>query len=159
MEHWEVVNNANIVASDSPEALWYNAVRYFKWNDANPIRNTKTLKDGRVISNINTRPYSIKALCLHCGILEEYLRDVRASKDRDSLYYIVVSKILYLIYVQNLEGGITNEFNPIMISKVLNIDKEDIPTGAIKVIIEGGLPSLSESEDEVIGKMEAQAAF
>jgi len=158
--HWEVVDKGLTVVSNTPESLWKNACAYFKWCDENPITAKRTItsgKDsGKRVDIEESRPYSIKGLCLHCGIFEEYIRDIRSSKDNTSMYYIVVSKILYIIYIQNLENATVGIFNPIFVSKVLNMEKDDTPTGSIKIEIVGGLPELSKSENEILEKLELE---
>src|SRR5688572_18907649 len=103
--HWQVVRRGGIVVSNTPEELWENACAYFEWCDNNPIETSNNIKVGKAagqdLSNKYIRPYTIKGLCLHCGIMEEYLSDIRATKDQESMYFHVVSKILYLIYIQN----------------------------------------------------------
>ena len=158
--HWEVVQGGGIVVSNTPQGLWLNACKYFQWSDEHPIVVRKTLTSGKeagkIITNESIRPYSIKALCLHCGILEEYLRDIRAGKDETSLYYTVVSKILYIIYIQNLEMAMVGEYSPVFASRVLGMEKEDTPSGAITVNVVGGLPELSKSENDILKKLELE---
>lgn len=158
--HWEIVDRGDIVVSSSPEGLWYQAAAYFKWSDENPIVTKATLKSGReagtTVKEEHIRPYSIKALCLHCGITEEWLRDIRASKDKSSLYYIVVSKILYIIYIQNLEMATIGQYSPVFTARVLNMEKDDTPVGGVKVEIVGGLPELSKSENEILSRLESE---
>ncbi|WP_434127569.1 hypothetical protein, partial [Enterococcus faecium] len=76
------------------------------------------------------------------------------------MYYIVVSKILYVIYVQAYEMAQVGVFNPIFTSKVLGMDKDSEPTGAITVnIVRDNLPpqvptpTLAYSENEVLEKL------
>lgn len=159
--HWEVVNAGGIVVSNSPQELWDNACKYFKWSDENPMEVKRTLRSGREAGKIviekHVRPYSIKGLCLHCGILEEYLKDIRMSKDKTSLYFVVVSKILYIIYIQNYEHATVGVFNPIFVAKALNMDKEDnSQQGAIKVEIVHGLPELASSENDILEALERE---
>lgn len=157
-QHWQVVNRGIDGTNNTAEDLWFNACAYFKWCDENPIKTKETLKSGkeagRVVTNEQIRPYSIKGLCLHCGITQEYLKDARGTKDTASEYYIVVSRILYIIYVQNLEHAVVGNYNAIFVSKLLNIDNEDDgSSGAVKVEIVNGIPPLSYSENAVLEKM------
>jgi len=166
-EHWKIVHNNRNVVSNSPEQLWDNAVSYFQWCDDNPIRSKVTLTSGKeagkVVMKQQTRPYSIKALCLHCNLLEEYLRDIRNSRSGDD-YYVVVSKILYIVYTQNLENAMVDNFNPIFTAKVLNMEKEDTGTAQITINhvtnsnVEGGksIPELSFSENQILEKLELE---
>lgn len=160
INHWEIVNSGLIVTNNTPLELWQNAVRYFKHCDENPIVTKTTLRTGKdsgKAANIeHQRPYTVKGLCLHCGILQEYLNDVRNTKDKDSEMYIVVSKILYIIYVQNVEMATVGEYSPVFVSKMLNLDKDDGPAGRLAIEIVSGLPALSNSENEVLEKLELE---
>lgn len=160
MEHWELINRGKILASDTPQELWQQACAYFQWCDTNPIVTKRTATAGKETGKKHevesTRPYSIKGLCLHCGILEEYLRDIRKSKREDSEYYHVVSTILYLIFVQNLEYATIGVFNPIFTAKMLGMEKDETPVGAIRVEVVHGIPELSKSENEVLEKLELE---
>jgi predicted nucleic-acid-binding Zn-ribbon protein len=161
MEHWEMVNkNLTKIVSNTPETLWQNACNYFQWCDTNPISVPKTAMTGREVGkefNVKyKRAYNIKALCLHCGIPEEYIRDIRQSKDKHSLYFHVISKILYIIYSQNLEGAMVDVFNPIFTAKVLNMEKEEVKSNAVTVTVVQGIPELSNSENEILEKLESE---
>lgn len=162
--HWSVLNAGKIVVSDSPQSLWEKAVEYFKWCDANPIIRKITLSAGKNagkrVNEEFQRPYTIKALCIHCGILEEYLRDIRQSKDESSDYYNVVTKILYIIYTQNAELAIVGIYNPIFTAKLLNIEKDEVPTKSARVEIinsKYGERGLANSETEVLEKLESES--
>lgn len=169
-QHWKIVHNNRNVVSNTPEQLWDNAVRYFQWCDDNPISNKITITAGkeagqRVVSE-KTRPYTIKALCIHCNIDEDYIKDIRATKKSDSEYYIVVSKILYIIYTQNLENAMVENFNPGFTAKVLNMEKEETPSGVLTINhvynspLDGKkLPELSDSENAVLEKLDFEMSL
>lgn len=157
--HWELLSKGDVVVSNTPEGLWQQACEYFLWCDDHPIKAKKTLTSGKEagtrVKLEMTRPYTVKGLCIHCGIVEEYLKDLRNSKAKDSLYYIVVSRILYIIYVQNVENATVGLFNPIFTAKMLNIGQDDSQAGSIKVeLISKGIPALSKSENEVLEKID-----
>lgn len=159
-QHWEIVNNGQVVVSDTPEELWDNFCSYFFWCDNNPIEVKRTILSGnkanQQANDQKIRPYTVKGLCIHCGILEEYLISVLETKDERSLYYQVVNKARYIIQVQNMEMAMIGEFNPIFTSKVLNMDKEESPNNAVRVIIEQGLPALAISENEIMEKLDSE---
>lgn len=156
--HWEIVEGGKIVTSDTPQGMWQLAVMYFQWCDENPLILKRTIMSGKdagmKVEEEKPRPYTIKGLCLHCGFLEEHLRDVRATKDQGSDYYLVVTKILYQIHTQNAEYAMIGEFSPVFTAKMLNMESEEVPTGSIKVEVVGGLPTLSSSEIQVIENLE-----
>lgn len=155
-EHWEKMS----ITHHDEKSLWDNALSYFAWCKDNPIELKKKLMSGNQAGTDTTvtkiRPYSLKALCLHCGLTEDFFRDLRNTKDKDSLYYQVATRILYNIWVQNYEMGLIDEYNSIMVMKVLGMDKEEVQVGAIKVEIVPGLPQLSESENEILAKLESE---
>lgn len=158
-EHWDVDLTKMEIIQDNAQDLWRRGLDYLKWNKENPIVLQRMITTGKNAGDLKQirreRPLSIKMLCYHCGINEEYLRDIRNSKNKYSDWYIVVTKLLYLIHSQNLEMAMIGEFNPIFTSKVLNLEKDDIPSGAVRVEIVQGLPALADSEDDIIGKLES----
>ncbi len=167
-ELWRIVHNNRNVTSNTAEQLWENAVRYFQWNDANPRTKKVTLTSGKEagtkVTVENRRPYSVKALCLHCNIDEDYIKDIRSSANKNDEYYVVVTKILYIIYTDNLEGAMLDEYNPIFTAKVLNMEKEaDNGSGNITINhvvaqpLDGKrIPELSDSENAVLEKLELE---
>lgn len=148
-----------IRTSNNPQELWTNAIEYFRWCDRNPIQPKAVVmtgkEAGKKVDLSKIRPYQLRGLLLFCGVTEEYFRDMRkAPKDSDA--YIVVSRILMNIYVQNMELALVGELSPILAAKVLNLDKED--TGPQKVTIEyvGNIPQLAESENEILQNIEIE---
>lgn len=160
MQHWEVIKAGKVKVSETPEEFWENACAYFKWCDDNPLATTRTVnvgkKAGEQMVDNSIRPYSIKGLCLHCGVLEEWLKDIRETKDKESIWYNLISRILYVIYIQNLELATIGVFNPMFVVKVLNMEKEEAPNRPVQINIVQGLPELSESENEVLDKLEIE---
>ena len=159
-EHWQMVNENINVVSNTPLDLWLAACNYFKWCDDNPIKTKRAVgvgkEAGKEVETTKQRPYSIKALCLHCNVTEEYLRDIRRLNNNESEYYNVVSKILYIIYTQNAELAMIGEYNSIFVGKMLNIDSQEAPQANIKVEIVQGLPQLSKSESEILEKLDLE---
>lgn len=159
-QQWEVVDNYRNIVSNTPEELWDNAVSYFKWCKDNPIEIKKTAMTGKDAGKkfIVELPvmYTIKGLCLHCNVLEEYLKDMRAAKETAPDWYIVVSKILYIIHDQNMTYAALDLFNPILVGRLHNIEKDDTPPANITINHVQGLPDLSESENEVLQKLESE---
>lgn len=160
--HWEIVNSGKVVASNSPETLWKQATSYFKWCDEHPIVITRTITSGKrageKLEDEKCRPYSIKALCIHCGILQTYLQDIVSTNDETSEYYRVVQMMLYIIYVQNLEMATIGEYSPVFTSKLLNIDRDDTPQRPVTVTIVDGLPRLAKSENEILEMIKEENA-
>lgn len=162
MQHWEILKAGRVKVSETPQEFFENACNYFKWCDDNPITTKETIsvgkKAGDEVDRKQIRPYTTKGLCIHCGVLEEWLKDMRDLKDPNSLWYNLVTRVLYIIYVQNLELATVGVFNPIFVSKVLNMEKEETPNTPTKVYIVDGLPPLSETENQVLQKLELEMA-
>ena len=160
LNHWELVNSGKIVVSDTAEDLWRRMASYFKWCDEHPLEYRRTVSSGkeagREYTEYKIRPYTIKAMCLHCGIFEEQLRDIRQGLDKTNDYYIVVSKALYIIYGQVAEQAMVGEFSPSFSAKMLGVDKEEVPESSIKIEVVHGLPALSNSENEILEKLESE---
>jgi DNA-packaging protein gp3 len=161
-EHWKVINSGGRQVSNTPQMLWEQAVEYFKWCDDHPVKAKRTLTSGKTQGDKVTvefnRPYSIKGFCLHCSISERYISDIKNTHLPDSEWVMVVEKILMIIYTQNLEGAIVDLYNPIMVSKVLNMDKHDnTDDKPVRIeITSSQSETLANSENEVLKKLDSE---
>lgn len=153
--HWELPQKT----SETIQDLWENAVEYFKWCEANPVRPKRTVlvgkEAGKKLEVEFMRPYSMQALILHCGVTEEYILSLR-NAPKDSEAYLIVSRIIMNVWVQNYELAAVGEISQAMALKMLKLDKQD--EGPQKVIIEHvhGLPALGNSENEILQMIELQ---
>lgn len=158
--HWKKVASGMTVVSKDAPGLWSQACEYFQWCDSNPVKHKVTIKSGKgagaKVEEEMPRPYSIKGLCLHCGITEDYISSVRSGPKTDD-YYIVIDKILYIIYLQLYEYGMTGVYNPIFTAKALNIESHEDTGGAVTVnIVQEGVPQLATSESEILENLEME---
>lgn len=159
-QHWMKVASGSQVINQTPEQLWQNAVDYFRWSDDNPIKAKRTLQSGKEagqkVGVEFNRPYSIKALCLHIGVSEKWIRDISETHAKDSPWYITMERILMVIYTQNLEGAVVDLYNPVIISKILNLDtKQEVENQTVRVeIVNTGITSLPNSENEILEKLD-----
>lgn len=159
-EHWKVVASGGQIASNTPEQLWKQATDYFKWCDENPILAKRTLTSGKTQGDKVTvefvRPYTIKGFCLHANISERYIKDISETHETQGEMYRVMEKILYIIYNQVLEGALVDIYNPIMASKLLNMDKgtEDQTKRTTVTIIDSISNTLQTSEGAVIANLD-----
>jgi hypothetical protein len=160
MEHWEIIANGQIVVDRNAEELFENMCSYFKFCDDNPIESKRTITSGKGVGNRvieeKRRPYSVKGMCLHCGISESYLNDILQSRSKEDMYYIAVERAMYIIHTQLMENALIGEFSPILTSKILKLDSQENEVGAIKVEIVQGTPELANSENEVLEKIELE---
>lgn len=154
MEHWEIVANGQIVVDTTAEELWENMCAYFRHCDENPVQVERTITSGKDVGKrvkVNfKRPYTLEAMCLHCGISRRYLQEISQSKMVEDEYYIVVERCMYVIRVQNLEYAMVGEFNPIITSKLLNIESSDDSPQPIRIEVVQGSPKLANSENEIL---------
>jgi len=160
-QQWEIVGFGKRNSSPTVEQLVTDAKAYFKWCDENPIKSKQTLKSGKTqgskIDIEYKRPYSIKGLCLHCGISERYINDIRETYQPDSEYYLAMEQILMVIYTNNLEGAIVDLYNPIMVSKVLNMEApQENNNNRIVVEVINSNDKLENSESEVLKKLSSE---
>jgi len=153
---WKIVSSGNIKVYEDAKELWEKAEAYFEWCDTKPIMSKRTLQSGKEagkkVEIEHTRPYSIKGFCLFTGVNEAWLKDISVSNGKDSDWYMVVEKIMYVIYNQNMEGAMVDLFNPIMVGKVLGLDKPEDNTGKVTrvEIVDSVSNKLSNSESEVL---------
>lgn len=159
-EHWRVIAAGGVVISASPEGLWEQAVKYFQWCEDNPIKTKKTMQSGKTqgqkVEVEYNRPFTVDGFCLHAGITKRWLTDVKSLYGVDSQWFLIVEKIMSVIYTQNLEGAIVDLFNPIVISKILNLDKpqeDDARTVRVE-IVDKGQGGLYSSEADVISNLD-----
>lgn len=161
-ELWKVVNAGGQIITNTPKGLWDSAVEYFKWCDSNPLKSKRTLTSGKTqgekVEIEAVRPYTIKGFCLHAGISERYLNDIGQTHSKDSEFYMVVEKILGLIYNQNLEGAVVDFYNPIMVSKLLKLDGDKEPENrTIKIeMVSSQSSKLSNSESEILQNLDLE---
>lgn len=161
--HWQLINDGDVVVSNTPEELWENACKYFAWCDEHQITQKRTATTGKRTGEKYkvgyVRPYTLKGLCLHCGILEEYFNDILSSKEKNSMYSIVANRIDYVIKTQLTENAIVGIFNPVFVSRMLSLDSPQDTFTPITVNIVGGTPELSTSESEIENKVKTEKCF
>ena len=156
--HWEQVDLGNITVPTTAQDVWNKMKEYFKWCDLNPILVPRTALTGKEVGKkfdeAKIRPYNVKALCVRCGLTEEWMNDCLSGPPTEMQH--VVKTGLMLIYVQMFEMGMIGEFSPIFTAKALNMDKEDKGPSKITIEYVGELPPLSNSENEVLEKLKVE---
>lgn len=159
-EHWKVISAGGRVISVTPEDLWQQAVDYFQWCDDNPITTKKTMLTGKTqgqkVEVDYKRPYTIDGFCLHASITKRWLEDLKGMYGIESIWYKVAEKIMSIIYTQNLEGAIVDLFNPLVISKILNLDKPRDDEGkTVKVeIVDTRKTELYTNENDILRNLD-----
>jgi hypothetical protein len=104
------------------------------------------------------RPYTIKGFCLHANISERYIKDISETHEKQSEMYVIMEKILYIIYNEVLEGGLVDIYNPVMVTKLLKMDGEqgDDTKRTIVTIVDSISTKMHNSESSVIANLDFQ---
>lgn len=153
---WEIIKDGGVVVSNTPEDLWENACRYFKWCDDNPVESIGYVQSGNKAGSdyeiTNSRPYSLVGLFLFCGINSRYFNDLLAM-DEDNLYHAVAERIAYIIYEQNFSAAAVGNLSASFMNKALEYLKpqEQLKPVTIEIISCEEKLELSEyAESEVV---------
>jgi hypothetical protein len=161
-EHWKKVAMGGSVIVNTPEQLWKQAEGYFKWVDENPISINRTMANGKrageTVLVYFKRPYTVKGFCLHANISERYIKDISETHEKQSEMYLVMEKILYIIYNEVLEGGLVDIYNPVMVTKLLKMDGEqgDDTKRTTVTIVDSISTKMHNSESSVIANLDFQ---
>ena len=154
----DVIKKGKLKTPETPEEIWDDAVYYFQWADDNPIVKlqpiTSGVRAGEQVENVYPRPYSLKAFCLWSGISELMIRMWRDMKDEKNGYFVVVNKILSVIYLQNSEMTLIGVYNPSFIRDAINQTQERDTVCRIEIV--DGLPKLGTSEIEILKSIEIE---
>jgi len=153
-EHWKKIANCDIIAFDDPKELFAAAIEYFRWCDNYPIQTSKAIINGKeagsTVTTKKTRPYTLDGLCVHLGCSKEYLIDVSESCSKESLWAIVVNRIMSVIRVQNIEMSIIGEFNPNVAMSVVREIESTSRTKPVRIEVVQGLPQLATNENDLL---------
>lgn len=162
MEHWEILSSGLIKTPETAEQLWKAAVGYFRWCKDNPLQSDSMIRTGKdagdVITVTKKRPFTVSGLCIHCGITEQYLKDICSIPEAGNGWYIVGERISMIIKTQILENALQNEFSAVISSKILALDnKEDnMSNKPIKVEVVNSDMIGYGSEDEAVAAIERE---
>lgn len=160
-EHWEHLYEGKISSFTTGKQLYEQGMKYFQWCKDNPIEIEKKAMTGKEIGKVviirKVRPYTLIHLCLHLGISGEYLKDMCKLPDKSNEFYVAATALVNLVRGQNIEMAMVDEFNPIFASKMLGLEKDETPSGAITVRIEQSTgPALATSETLLLEKIKEE---
>jgi len=115
----------------SPDILWEAACEYFKWCDANPLKEQKVFHTAGKITKTDAnkmRAYTLKGLCIFLHVSSSYFRTFKSVlKEEDKDYLTVIHAIEEIIYTQKFAGAAADMLNPNIIARDLGlIDKQDV---------------------------------
>lgn len=161
-EHWEHIYENKVSTFTTGKQLYEQGMEYFQWCKDNPIEIEKKAMSGKEIGKAvtirKTRPYTVIHLCLHLGIVPEYLKDMCRLSNKNNEFYHAAISLVNIIRGQNIEMAMVDEFNPIFTANILGLQKEEAPSGGIKVEIVA-LPAsltLSNSENSLLEKIKEE---
>lgn len=151
-EHWEHLYEGKISTFLTGKQLYEQGMKYFQWCKDNPIEIEKKAMTGKEIGKSvvvrKVRPYTILHLCLHLGIDQQYLKDMCKLQDKSNEFYVSATALVNIVRGQNIEMAMVDEYNPIFTAKMLGLEKEETPSGAITVRIEQSTSNLSLTNSE-----------
>ena len=115
---------------EDPNDLLSAACEYFDFVDQNPWTKYEAIKSGEMAGQLiqipTQRPYTLQGLCLFLGVNVAYIHDLEKSlegKDDEmsKQYSQILTRIRETIYNQKFEGASVGAFNPMIMSRDLNL--------------------------------------
>lgn len=149
VNHWVIKPSAlGLTAED----LWKKACEHWEWQENHPVYKPEVIRNTGEIKQIPIpRPFTVAALCLHCGITYQYLKDISKNPDGGD-FYLVAQRILQVIYTQKLENAIAGVYNAPIVARELRIGEGDA-TGKLPAVIKiytvegSSMPLLTNEQD------------
>lgn len=124
-KYWEFRNKHGRNHKYTPEALWNEALEYFKWVEKNPLlEDSVNFYQGKPIHEPKTkmRAMTIIGFCLYADITEQTFINYRNEKD----FFEVITRIENCIYEQKFTGAAAELLNPNIIARDLGlVDKSE----------------------------------
>lgn len=106
---------------EDPGALWKACIRYFEWNEENPIHGRRAI----VVSNTlvytkekHPRAMSVQAMCIFLGITSKSWYEWRNTRT-DLLP--VMRQAEEVIRTQKFERGMIGQFNAMLVARDLGL--------------------------------------
>ncbi len=153
--HWQRLADGDVVAPETPEDFWRSAVSYFSWCDNNPLGTRESSYGSHgglksVFKREFARPYTLTGLCIHCGVSEKWINEIRVNMNPESLWYQVIEKVIYVIYTQNVEYSIVGMFNKDLSSKQIESLKPQQDDAPIRIeVVSSKSMKIASNESEV----------
>lgn len=124
-KYWEFRGKHGRGFKYTPDQLWDEAMKYFKWVENNPLLEEKLFAyQGIVVKDTvnKMRAMTITAFCLFADISLQTLENYRDNKD----FIEVTTRIDNIIKSQKFEGAAADLLNPNIIARDLGMaDKHD----------------------------------
>lgn len=131
-----------------PELLWAACVRYFRWNEANPLETVKLMVVDNQIRRPKVRhprPMTIQAMCAYIGTSRRAWQNWRSREDLQE----VIDRVEAIIFAQKFEHAAIGQFNAALIARELGLaDKQELsgPDGGPVELINSGMSPAEAAE-------------
>jgi hypothetical protein len=119
-KYWEFRNKHGRDYKYTPDALWDEAIEYFKWIDDNPIKANQNLGTRNVNEVKFKRPYTLIGFCLFADISTDTFYSYKKNKD----FIAITHKIENIIYNQKFEGATIGIFKEQIIIRELGLKEQ-----------------------------------
>ena len=144
----------------TPDELWIEAVKYFKWmkkrvwNKKDPIKSGDMA--GKLIDVPTEIPFSLQSFCLFADISTDTFRNYENTKD----FIEVTTRIRSIVEAQQFEGATVGAFNPNIIARTLGLtDKTDITTNGKDLNKEINLSNYTDAELRQIAELQRKGGI
>lgn len=136
---------------ETPELLWTAACEYFKWCDANPLKEEKVFHAQGIITKTKIskmRAYTIGAFLLYIRASENYLQEFKHAQGekegQEAIDFLgVIREIEQTIYNQKFTGASADLLNANIIARDLGLSDRQELTGKDG---ESLIPTLTDEE-------------
>ena len=139
---------------NSPEELWGECLRYFKWVEENPLLEEKLFHTSGVITKdtaTKVRPMTQAGLCVFIGITRETWTQWRRNPD----FADICLKVDEIMYEQKFSGACADLMNHAIIARDLGLaDKKEFsgpnggPIQGIEIVMVTGDLTNDSSDSE-----------
>lgn len=132
-KYWEFRDKHGRDYKYNPDALWKEALNYFKWVEENPLWEAVTIQRGIKIKDEKgnetieyfakapkMRAMTLTAFCLFADITIHTFENYEKIKD----FLPVTTRIKEIIYTQKFEGAAATLLNPNIIARDLGLSEK-----------------------------------
>lgn len=125
-KYWEFREKHGRDYKYTPEGLAEEAIQYFEWIEANPLKEEKGFAFQGVVKKESfdkMRAMTITGFCLFADICHVTWANYKANKD----FVTVITRIEDIVYSQKFEGAAADLLNPNIIARDLGlVDKKEV---------------------------------
>lgn len=123
--YWQFAEKHGRDFKYTPEALWKEAVEYFKWLEDNPLQEENLFAFQGHVTKENAakmRAATLKGFFLFADINHKTFDNYRKNKD----FIAITTRIENAIYTQKLEGAASGLLNPSIIAREIGLAEKSV---------------------------------